>query len=106
MARLTLSLLGPLLVRLDDQPLTGQAYAKVRALLAYLAVEAQPHGRDALAEFLWPGQSAAAARRSLRVALITLRQAIGDQTAPIPFARTVAGTAVRIPSGNTYAVGS
>jgi len=85
MARLTLSLLGPLQVRLDDQPLTGLAYAKVRALLAYLTVEAQPHGRDALAEFFWPGQSTAAARRSLRVALTTLRQAIGDQTAPIPF---------------------
>ena len=85
MARLTLSLLGPLQVTLDDQPVTGLAYAKVRALLAYLAVEARPHGRDALAEFFWPGQSSAAARRSLRVALTTLRQAIGDQTAPIPF---------------------
>ncbi|HEY3230348.1 MAG TPA: BTAD domain-containing putative transcriptional regulator [Roseiflexaceae bacterium] len=85
MARLTLSLLGPLQVRLDDQPVTGLAYAKVRALLAYLAVEARPHGRDALAEFLWPGQSTAAARRSLRVALTTLRQALGDPTAPIPF---------------------
>ncbi len=85
MARLTLSLLGPLQVRLDDQPLSGLAYAKIRALLAYLAVEARPHGRDALAEFLWPGQTTAAARRSLRVALTTLRQAIGDPTAPIPF---------------------
>jgi len=85
MARLTLSLLGPLQVTLDDQPVTGLAYAKVRALLAYLVIEARPHGRDALAEFFWPGQSTAAARRSLRVALTTLRQAIGDQTAPIPF---------------------
>jgi DNA-binding SARP family transcriptional activator len=85
MARLTLSLLGPLQVALDDQPVTGLAYAKVRALLAYLAVEARPHGRDALAELLWPSQPAAAARRSLRVALATLRQALGDPTAPIPF---------------------
>jgi DNA-binding SARP family transcriptional activator len=85
MPRLTLSLLGPLQVALDDQPVTGLAYAKVRALLAYLAVEARPHGRDALAELLWPGQSAAVARRSLRVALTTLRQALGDQSAPIPF---------------------
>jgi DNA-binding SARP family transcriptional activator len=84
MARLTLSLSGPLQVTLDDQPVTGLVYAKVRALLAYLLVEARPHGRDALAEFFWPGQSTAAARRSLRVALTTLRQAIGDQTAPIP----------------------
>src|SRR6266498_3616046 len=85
MARLSLALLGPLQARLDDQPLSGLAYSKGRALLAYLAVEARPHGRDALADFLWPGQTTAAARRSLRVALTTLRQAIGDPTAPIPF---------------------
>jgi DNA-binding SARP family transcriptional activator len=82
MSQLTLSLLGPLQIRLDDRPLTGLAYHKVRALLAYLAVEARPHGRDALSELLWPGQPSAAARRSLRVALATLRQAL---TAPIPF---------------------
>src|SRR5262245_8372220 len=85
MARLTLSLLGPLQARLDDQPVAGLAYAKVRALLVYLALEARPHGRDALAEPLWPGQSPADARRSLRVALTTLRHALGDQAAPIPF---------------------
>ncbi len=60
MARLSLALLGPLQVRLDDQPLSSLAYAKVRALLAYLAVEARPHGRDALAELLWPEQPPAA----------------------------------------------
>ncbi|MFL5801327.1 MAG: BTAD domain-containing putative transcriptional regulator [Roseiflexaceae bacterium] len=85
MAGLALSLLGPLRVTLDDQPVTGLAYDKVRALLAYLVVEALPHRRDALAELLWPGQRAVAARRSLRVALTTLRQAIGDRTAPVPF---------------------
>ena len=84
MARLTLSLLGPLQVRLDDHPVTGLAYAKVRALLAYLAVEARPHGREALAELLWPGQSPAAVRRSLRVALTTLRHALGDHSTPTP----------------------
>ena len=85
MARLSLALLGPLQVRLDDQPVSSLAYAKVRALLAYLAVEARPHGRDALAELLWPEQPPAAARRSLRVALSTLRQALGEATAPVPF---------------------
>src|SRR6266545_713526 len=78
MARLSLALLGPLQVRLDDQPLSGLAYDKVRALLAYLSVEARPHGRDALAELLWPEQEGAAARRSLR-------QALGEASAPIPF---------------------
>jgi len=85
MARLMLSLLGPLHATLDDQPVGGLAYAKVRALLAYLAVEARPHGRDALAELLWPSQSMPAARRSLRVALTTLRHALGDHVAVAPF---------------------
>lgn len=85
MTRLTLCLLGPLQVTLDDRPVAGLAYAKVRALLAYLAVEARPHSRDALAELLWSGQPAAVARRSLRVALATLRQALGDPSAATPF---------------------
>ncbi|HEU5102309.1 MAG TPA: tetratricopeptide repeat protein, partial [Roseiflexaceae bacterium] len=85
MARLALSLLGPLHVTLDDHLVTGFATDKVRALLAYLALEARPHRREALAELLWPEQEAAAARTSLRVALITLRRAIGDQSAQPPF---------------------
>jgi DNA-binding SARP family transcriptional activator len=85
MERLALSLLGPLRVMHNDQPVSSFGYAKVRALLAYLAVEDRPHGRDALAAFLWPAQPAAAARSSLRVALTTLRRALGDQANPVPF---------------------
>jgi DNA-binding SARP family transcriptional activator len=85
MGQLTIGLLGQLQVTLDGRPVSGLAYAKVRALLAYLAVEACPHGRDALSELLWPQQPPAAARRSLRVALTTLRHALGDQAAPVPF---------------------
>jgi DNA-binding SARP family transcriptional activator len=85
MAQLTLSLLGPMHVTLDDQPVTGLAYDKVRALLAYLAVEARPHRRDTLAALFWPDQETVNARRSLRVALATLRRAISDQTAQPPF---------------------
>ncbi len=52
---------------------------KARALLAYLAVEADhPHRREALAGLLWPDQPEAKARHSLRQALSHLRQAIGD----------------------------
>jgi hypothetical protein len=55
MARLRLSLLAPFEVRLDKEPATGFASNKVRALLAYLAVEAdRPHPRDVLAGLLWP----------------------------------------------------
>jgi predicted ATPase/DNA-binding SARP family transcriptional activator len=85
MARLAFALLGPLHVTLDDQPVSGFGYDKARALLAYLALEAQAHRRDALAALLWPDQTATAARTSLRVALSTLRRALGDQAAQSPF---------------------
>jgi predicted ATPase/DNA-binding SARP family transcriptional activator len=65
---------------LIGRPITGFATDKVRALLAYLALEARAHRREVLAELLWPEQEAAAARTSLRVALNTLRRALGDQT--------------------------
>ena len=55
MARLSLALLGPLQITLDGQPVSGFEYNKARALLAYLAVEAdRPHHRDALVGLLWP----------------------------------------------------
>jgi predicted ATPase/DNA-binding SARP family transcriptional activator len=86
MARLILALLGPLHVSLDGQPVSSFGYDKVRALLAYLAVEAhRPHARDALAALLWPEEPASVARKNLRSALTTLRQAIGDAGATPPF---------------------
>jgi predicted ATPase/DNA-binding SARP family transcriptional activator len=88
MAHLALALLGPPLVTLDGRPVTGFDYDKVRALLAYLAIEAdRPHRRAVLAGLLWPDQSEQAAHNSLRQALATLRRAIGDQDVPVPFLR-------------------
>src|SRR6266540_1930437 len=85
MAHLALALLGPLQVTLDERPVSGFDYDKVRALLAYLAVEAdRAHRRDALAGLLWPDQPDRAAHNSLRQALATLRRAIGDQAAAVP----------------------
>lgn len=89
MAHLTLSLLGPFHVTLNNRTVSSFAYDKVRALLAYLAVEAdRPHRREALAEFLWPDQSSATARHSLSQALTMLRQAIGDHAATPPYLLT------------------
>jgi predicted ATPase/DNA-binding SARP family transcriptional activator len=85
MAQLAIALLGPLHVTLDDRPVSGFGYDKARALLAYLALEAQAHRRDALAALLWPDQTTAAARTSLRVAISTLRRALGDQSTQTPF---------------------
>lgn len=79
MPKLSIRLLGPLQVALDDALVTDFATDKARAMLAYLAVEAdRPHRRDALAGLLWPEQSQDKARQNLRQTLARLRRAIGD----------------------------
>jgi len=86
MAHLSLSLLGTFQVTLDGQPVTGFKSNKVRALLAYLAVEAdKPHRRETLAGLLWPDWPDRDALSNLRYALSDLRGAIGDRTAEPPF---------------------
>jgi predicted ATPase/DNA-binding SARP family transcriptional activator len=89
MPQLALQLLGPFQATLDERPLTGFESNKVRALLAYLAVEAdRPHSRDELIGLLWPDQPDATARANLRQALANLRSAIGDRTSDKPFLST------------------
>ncbi|MFC1976566.1 BTAD domain-containing putative transcriptional regulator, partial [Chloroflexota bacterium] len=86
MPQLAIRLLGPFQVTLDSQPITGFAYDKVRALLAYLAVEADHfHRRDTLATLLWPDHPPKLARQNLRQSLTTLRRAIKDKNALPPF---------------------
>jgi len=86
---LSLSLLGPFQATQDGQPLTGFESNKVRALLAYLAAEAdRPHSRDELIGLLWPDQPDATARANLRQALANLRNVIGDRTSATPFLST------------------
>lgn len=86
MARLSLALLGPLRLTLDDRPLTAFESDKVRALLIYLALEAErPQRRAMLAEMFWPEQPDRVGRHNLSQALFNLRQAIGDQTAQPSF---------------------
>lgn len=78
MSHLTISLLGPVQVNLDGQVVSGFAYNKARALLAYLAVEAdRSHHRDTIVGLLWPDSPDAAARTNLRQVLTNLRDAIG-----------------------------
>ena len=86
MARLTVSLLGSFEIKLDDQPVTRAVTGKVRALMAYLAVEAdRPHNREVLAGLLWPDYPERSARANLRNTLSNLRTAIGDRDATQPY---------------------
>src|SRR5512136_1682333 len=89
MPHLALHLLGPFQALLDGQPIAGFESNKVRALLAYLAVEAdRPHSRDELIGLLWPEQPDVTARANLRQALANLRNAIGDRSSDTPFLST------------------
>jgi DNA-binding SARP family transcriptional activator len=90
--QLSLSLFGPFQAALDDQPATF-ATDRARALLAYLAVEAdRPHRREALAALLWPDRPETAARRNLSQTLARLRRAIDDHHAAPPFLLITAKT--------------
>jgi predicted ATPase/DNA-binding SARP family transcriptional activator len=84
MPQLSIAALGAPQITVDGATATFD-YAKVRALLLYLAVEQRPHARDTLAELLWPEQEPSAGRNSLRRALAALRSSIGDHTADPPF---------------------
>ena len=85
MSHLTLCLLGPIQASLDGRPITSFRSNKVRALLAYLALESdRRHARDSLAGLLWPGYTDRSALNSLRSSLANLRRALGDQEADPP----------------------
>src|SRR6476619_315346 len=81
MSQLRTYLLGPFRVTRDDKSVIGFESDKMRALLAYLVVEAdRPHRREALATLLWPDQTDNAARQSLRQALYILRHTLGGDS--------------------------
>jgi predicted ATPase/DNA-binding SARP family transcriptional activator len=81
MNRLELHLLGPFGATLNGQNLAESITGKLRALLAYLAVEAKPpHHRETLAGLLWSDQPNQKALHSLRQSLSMLRKILADET--------------------------
>ena len=85
-SQLALSFLGTFQTQLNGELVTNFEYDKVRALLAYLAVENEfPHRREVMSAFLWPEQPDKEARHSLSQALSTCRQALGDRDREVPF---------------------
>jgi predicted ATPase/DNA-binding SARP family transcriptional activator len=69
-----IELLGGLRIAGSDRVITRFRTQKVAALLAFLAYhQHRSHSREELAELLWPEGDPEASRRSLRVALASLR---------------------------------
>ncbi len=78
MPGLDVFLFGKPRVERDGAPVTV-ARRKALALLAYLAVTRQAHGRDALVALLWPELDGEHGRAVLRSTLADLNQAIGKE---------------------------
>jgi len=86
MSRLCITLLGAFQATLDGEDLSSFNTDKVRALLAYLAVEAQrPHRREFLAGLLWSDQAEKKALHNLRQSLSTLRKILKEDQTQTPF---------------------
>ena len=86
MSRLMIRLLGSFQVSIAATPITKFDSNKVRALLAFLAVEGdRSHSRGKLAGLFWPDMPETTALSNLRYALADLRTAIGDRTAQPPY---------------------
>ncbi len=75
---LEIKTLGGLSLRVSGEALRDMGSRKAEALLVYLAVEGGRHNRGVLATLLWPESNQVRASTSLRVALSTLREHVGD----------------------------
>ncbi|HNB53659.1 MAG TPA: hypothetical protein PK530_17045, partial [Anaerolineales bacterium] len=83
MAHLSLSFLGRFSVTLEAEPVTAFGSEKVRALLAFLAIEsAHAHRRTALTAMFWPDSTEKKAAHSLSQTLLRLRQALREKDYP------------------------
>lgn len=97
---LSISLLGGFHVERGGEPITAFESNKVRALLAFLAVEAErAHQRSALAGMLWPDYSEHVARTNLRHVLRQLRQSVPDLDPTAPLLLTTQQTIQANPAG-------
>lgn len=80
-SNLKVLLLGGFNIHINHNPVKGFSYNKMRALLAYLAVEqGKDHSREFLSELLWSDYGATTARDNLRRALSNLRRTLESPT--------------------------
>lgn len=93
MARLAVTLLGGFAVAVGGRSVSRFESDQVRALLAYLALPpGRAHSRAHLADLLWPGLPADAARANLRNTLSRLRHALNDRDPALPLILADQGT--------------
>lgn len=86
MVQLKISILGPFEARLNDRLLMDFESDKDRALLVYLAIEANhPVLREILSNMFWPDRPDAISLGNLRHTLACLRKTICDHRANPPF---------------------
>ncbi|WP_290869140.1 AAA family ATPase [Aquabacterium sp.] len=77
-------LLGGVTLSLGGQPLQAFPYDKLKAVLAFLAMQpGVPCARDALASMLWPHSDGSAALGNLRRALFDLRKMLTPMAQPL-----------------------
>ena len=85
MPRVSIHLFGPFQTFLDGKALDNFKSDKARALLAYLAVEAeQPHSRARIAGYLWPEMPDKDALANLRFTLSSLRKTLREKESATP----------------------
>jgi DNA-binding SARP family transcriptional activator len=102
MSKLALKLFSDYKIKINDEIVVGIKTNKARALLAYLALEAdRSHRRSVLAEYFWPNKPAGAGRNSLKQALSNIRNSLADQDSSSPFL-LVDREEIQFNSGSNY----
>jgi DNA-binding SARP family transcriptional activator len=78
-AEVSVHLLGPMSVIVDDVPIEEWSSARTRSLFGYLLTHRQPWpAREVLMEVFWPEKSPKASRNSLNVAVHGLRRVLSE----------------------------
>lgn len=78
-AEVSVHLLGPMSVIIDDVPIEEWSSARTRSLFGYLLTHRQPWpAREVLMEVFWPEKSPKASRNSLNVAVHGLRRVLSE----------------------------
>src|SRR5215475_11179766 len=77
---LSMELLGPLTIRVDNQRIRAEFGSAGRRLTAYLAhYSGRPHRRERLIDLFWAGLEPSRARSALNTALWRLRKVIAAE---------------------------